>query len=94
MIPLEELLGKTLLVGITDYDADGNAIDRTQFLGRAIGINAGGIQLELADGSVYWLPPDTQSTYPAPPGSYRLRSTGEIVENPDCLSTLNRTRED
>lgn len=29
MIPLEELLGKTLLVGITDYDADGNAIDQT-----------------------------------------------------------------
>ena len=57
-------------------------------------INAlGGIQLELADGSVYWLPPDTQSTYPAPPGSYRLRSTGEIVENPDYLSTWNRTRE-
>lgn len=93
MIPLKELLGKTLLVGITDYDADGNAIAQTQFLGRAIGINAGGIQLELADGSVYWLPPDTRSTRPAPPGSYRLRSTGEIVENPDYLSTWNRTRE-
>ena len=93
MIPLDELLGKTLLVGITDYDADGNAIGQTQFLGRVIGITTRGIQLELADGSVYWLPPDTQSTRPAPAGSYRLRSTGEIVENPDFLSTWNRTRE-
>ena len=93
MIPLEELLGKTMLVGITDYDDDGNAIGQTQFLGRVIGTGEGGIRLELADGSVYWLPPDTRSTHPAQPGRYRLRSTGEIVENPDFLSTWNRTRE-
>ncbi|HZK81678.1 MAG TPA: hypothetical protein VFC46_11435 [Humisphaera sp.] len=33
------------------------------------------------------LPPDLRSLKPARPGIYRLRSTGQEIENPDYLTT-------
>ena len=87
----EIFVGKTFLVGITDYDADGGAVSQTQFFGRVEAVYSNGILLRLPDGSAYMLPPDLSSTKPAPPGTYRLRSTGEEIENPDYLSVWNRT---
>jgi len=39
-----------------------------------------------------WLPPDLRAFQDAPPGEYRLRSTGEVVVDPDFISswTINR----
>lgn len=82
-----------MLVGITDYDQEGNAVAQAQFAGRVISAGEKGILLRLADGGSYLLPPDLSSTKPAPPGCYRLRSTGEVVENPDYLSVWNRTKD-
>lgn len=90
---VEELLGKTVLVGITDYDPAGNPVSQTQFFGRVEKVNGEGFWVRKQDGSDFWLPPDLSSTQPAPPGVYRLRSTGEVIENPDFLSVWNRTRE-
>jgi len=33
------------------------------------------------------LPPEPEAYEPAPPGEYRLRSTGEVVVDPDYLTT-------
>lgn len=88
----DSILGKTILVGITDYDGVGNAVSQTQFCEKIEAVYQNGILLRLPDGSAYMLPPDLSSTKPAPPGSYRLRSTGEVIENPDYLSVWNRTK--
>jgi hypothetical protein len=34
-------------------------------------------------GELYWLPPDLRAYREAPKGTYRLRATGEIIEDPD-----------
>jgi len=44
------------------------------------------------DGEIIGLPPDLSSTQVAALGEYRLRSTGEIVVNPDYLTTWNINR--
>ena len=38
-------------------------------------------------GELLTLPPDLRPFQPAPAGSYRLRSTGEVVLDPDYLAT-------
>ncbi|MBQ9952472.1 MAG: hypothetical protein IJO98_10125 [Clostridia bacterium] len=90
---LDSILGKTFLVGITDYDKDGNAVSQIQFFGRVETVYKNGIRIRCSDGSEYMLPPDLSSTHPAPKGSYRLRSKGEVIENPDYLSTWNRIKD-
>ncbi len=53
-----------------------------------------GITLRLAgsrSGEVYTLPPDLRAFFPARPGSYRLRGTGEVVIDPDYTTTWDLT---
>jgi hypothetical protein len=46
-----------------------------------------GVAVRRAEASgVYWLPPDLRGWKPAPPGEYRLKSTGEVVVDPDYLA--------
>lgn len=93
--PLEvdwpELVGKRLLVGITRKDKRGNVLGQDQLHGVIeIADPARGITLELqgADaGRKYTLPPDLRAFRHARPGEYRLRSTGEVVVDPDLLAT-------
>ena len=89
----ENFVGKTFLVGITDYNSNGSAVSQTQFCGTVEAVFQNGILLHLPDGSTYMLPPDLSSTSPAQPGSYRLSSTGEVIENPNYLSVWNRTKD-
>ena len=94
MTELGDLPGKTILLGLTFTDADGNELDRTQRHGvvdvadaqRGIGIRfvAPG---QAWDGEVYWLPPDLRAIREAAPGAYRLRSTGETIVDPDFTAT-------
>ena len=55
------------------------------------GLAAAGITMRFPDESVYRLPPELRGIQPAPPGVYRLRSTGEELENPDFLYTWTIT---
>jgi hypothetical protein len=51
---------------------------------------AQGITLRLLGkraGETFVLPPDLDALHPAQPGSYRLRQTGEIVVDPDFVTT-------
>ncbi|MDQ4048225.1 MAG: hypothetical protein M3131_02430 [Actinomycetota bacterium] len=86
-------LGKQVLVGLTTLSTAGELIERKQFAGRLATVDRlRGLELELEDGDRYWLPPDVRSLEPAPPGDYRLRSTGQTVRDPDFLFTWTITR--
>jgi len=85
-----ELVGRTILLGLTFADAEGNVDTRTQRHGLIeIADPERGIATRLVapgqpwDGELYWLPPDLSSLSEAPPGAYRLRSTGETIVDPD-----------
>lgn len=84
-----DLLGKVMLIGFTYYSADHVAVEQKQFWGTVIESNEKGINVRQKNGGIISLPPDLCSTKPAPPGEYRLRSTGEIVVDPDFLTTWN-----
>ena len=79
-----EYIGKRLLVGITYQSHKGELIRQEQFHGLIVEADEGGIVIERNDtGEWQSLPPELME---APPGEYRLRSTGEVVVNPDYLA--------
>ena len=86
-----DLIGKRVLVGITTLDFHGNLRSQEQVHGRIdIADPKQGLLIELqgvGDGRKYSLPPDLRSFEYAPSGEYRLRSTGEVVTDPDFLVT-------
>ena len=83
------LVGATVLIGITRLRADGS--EQEQMFGTIISANARrGFEIApegSREGEIYWLPPDHRNFFPAQPGEYRLRSTGEIVTDPTYTST-------
>lgn len=85
------LLGQVALVGLTKLSADDEVIEQRQLFGRVVSVDPrSGICLSLEGqraGERFSLPPDTRPIDPAPPGEYKLRSTGELVVNPDFLIT-------
>jgi hypothetical protein len=86
-----ELLGAHVLVGVTDMNQAGEVVGKSQFHGRVIKAHpTEGVILVDATGHEHWLPPRRASYEPADPGEYRLRSTGEIVVDPDYLTTWIR----
>jgi hypothetical protein len=89
----DRFLGKTLLVGITYYDNSGKEIEKKQFWGTMTSITSKkGIEITNPDTKeIFYLPPDLSAICPAEKGEYRLRSTGDMVSNPDYLTTWTRT---
>ncbi|MBR6782605.1 MAG: hypothetical protein IKM33_05350 [Clostridia bacterium] len=88
----DDLLGKVLLVGITYYTQSDEFIEQKQFYGTVTEVGSTLIRLRQKDGTEITLPPDLRSTKRARPGEYTLRSTGEVVVNPDFLATWNVNR--
>jgi hypothetical protein len=89
------LLGTIVLIGITREGLD--AVTQEQFYGTVVTADADGIELLLGGsrtGDRYWLPPDLRAFFPAQPGSYRLRSTGETLKNPDFTAVWTITSGD
>lgn len=91
-ITFSDLIGKTILIGFTYYTSTNEFIEQKQCWGRVIESNENRILVKLNDGEIFELPPDLSSTQVAAPGEYRLHSTGEIVVNPDYLTTWNINR--
>ena len=87
-----EYLGKHILVGMTYIDHNDTLVEQIQFHGTITRITEEGIFIDRADGTgEFSLPPDLDSLHPAKAGEYRLRSTGEVVVDPDYLSTWTVT---
>jgi hypothetical protein len=89
----DRLVGAHVLVGKTYEDADGEVIDQVQFHGTIETVDERkGLSVRRDDsGDVEWLPPDLRAFSKAKPGEYRLRSTGEVVVDPDYLSVWTIT---
>ena len=83
------LVGRTLLVGITQKDHTGKVIRRYQVFGvvSAAARDRGICVKNADDGVETWFPPDTRHIIPAEPGEYRNRTTGEVVTDPDYTAS-------
>ncbi len=86
-VTFSDLIGKIMLIGMTYYTHDDQFIEQKQFWGKVVEIREDVILVQQKNGENISLPPDLRSVKIAPPGTYRLRSTGETIENPDYLST-------
>ncbi len=91
----DDLFGKIVLVGLTRWEL--GCLTQEQFYGRVVRLEEHrGIWLALGgtrEGDEFILPPSTKDLKAAPPGTYRLRSTGEEVINPDYLTTWTVERD-
>ncbi len=78
------VIGKRLLVGVR-WRSKGEIVREEQFHGLIIEADVDGIVVERSDtGARVVLPPQLSA---AAKGEYKLRSTGEVVSNPDYLAT-------
>ncbi len=93
-----DLVGSTVLIGLTVMDRNGRLSEERQLHGVVVSVDRkNGFEIKLAGaraGETYWLPPDLSSFKSADPGEYRLRSTGEVILDPDYLSTWTITKAD
>lgn len=84
-----DLIGRKILIGITYLDDNGATAELKQLHGMVVAVcEEDGICVELAgtrSGEYWHMPPDTSGISVADPGEYQLRSTGEVIENPDYL---------
>src|SRR5690349_13837487 len=89
-------VGKHLLIGMTYLDHNYQFIEQKQFHRTIVRINEHeGIVIKLHNSEdEFKLPPDIKSLQTAAPGEYRLRATGEIVVDPDLVTTwtLNKPK--
>jgi hypothetical protein len=82
-----QLIGKTILVGVTLKSWGGQIVDMRQVLGEIVEADArSGIHIARAEGGDYWLPPDTRSLQPAEPGEYLLHKGGSVTD-PDYVTS-------
>jgi hypothetical protein len=88
----EVILGSHVLVGLTYRNADGTVDHQEQLHGFTTRVDASGVVIQLwGSEETYTLPPDLRNYEPAAPGEYRLRSTGEVVVDPDFISNWTIT---
>ena len=85
---LNELLGKSVLIGITRVDHKGELLSQQQYHGRVESLDGGLVHVRIAGTSEdFTLPPDPSAFVKASPGRYTLRSTGEVIVDPDFISS-------
>lgn len=84
-------IGKYLLVGITRTSNKGKILSQQQLHGIIVTATAEAIELELEgvnEGKTWRMPPVLEALSPAKRGRYELKTTGEVVEDPDFTFTL------
>ncbi len=88
------LIGSKVLIGLTFVSDAGE--EQVQMHGVVTEATPeSGIEIALEGnraGDTYRLPPDLRGFFPAPPGEYRLRSTGEVVIDPDFTANWTISR--
>lgn len=84
-------IGKYLLVGITRTGNKGKVLTQQQLHGVIVTATAECIEIELGgvhEGETWRMPPILEKFSPAKRGKYELKTTGEVVEDPDFTFTL------
>ncbi|AGA30140.1 hypothetical protein [Singulisphaera acidiphila] len=86
----DEYVGRTLLLGINYTGPDGGLRRQEQIVGTIMVVDlVEGIVVSCdPDGRTVVLPSDPTWVEKAPPAQYRLRSTGQVVTNPDYLADI------
>lgn len=87
----KDLIGKVILVGMTFYNNADEFVEQKQLWGTIASISDSTIIIKQNDGGEFSIPNDISAIEKANPGEYRLHSTGEVVVNPDFLSTWTIT---
>jgi hypothetical protein len=82
-----EILGKSVLVGLTVLSVDGFVRDVQQWHGVVVAIDAEVVKVRCPSGEMKTLPPSLEAFELAVPGEYTLGGTGEVVSNPDLICT-------
>ncbi len=88
-----QLIGKRVLIGLT-FVTPGEADRLEQMHGTVDDVTEAGFAVRLPNYEIYWLPPDLRPWEAAAKGQYRLRSTGEVVVDPDYTSNWRVTSGD
>jgi hypothetical protein len=91
------LLGARVLIGLTYLRKNGDFHSQVQMHGEITSVDPSGVTIALAgvhEGETYVLPPDLTSFVVANPGVYTLRSTGEVIEDPDYTTSWAITKPD
>jgi hypothetical protein len=84
---LNSYVGKSIIIGLTYLDYEGQFIKREELYGKIIRFDNNGIDILLNNSDrVFNLPPDKDAIKVAEPGEYRFKSTGEVIVDPDFLS--------
>jgi len=84
-------VGKVVLVGVTERALDGAVAGQDQLHGVIVAATPHGIDIALRgvhEGMTWRMPPCLEDLAVAEPGAYRLRSTGEVVEDADFVFSL------
>lgn len=76
---------------MTIREPDGEVVSRTQFCGVVLEV-AEGVVVVDKDGEPALLPSDDLAYTVAPRGSYTLAGSGEVVVDPDYVTTWDVTR--
>jgi hypothetical protein len=84
---LTGMIGKRILAGITYLDDAGEVVNRLEIVGTVQSVEPLVAIHRGDDADPFTLPPEPDAFEPAPPGDYRLRSTGEVIVDPDYLTT-------
>jgi hypothetical protein len=90
----QKYIGKYILVGITQEDAFGKVTGQFQVHGVIELVAPDGVTIALRgtrQGEYYVIPPVLSDLDPAEPGEYRLHSTGELVIDPDYMTSFTIT---
>ena len=85
------LPGKYIIVGLRYVGLNG-APDRLEqkhgVIAKADRQDGIAVELRGSDlGECHWMPPQTSILRRAKPGTYRLKGSGDVIENPDYLAT-------
>jgi hypothetical protein len=91
MTDLGEMIGRKLLVGIAYLGTKGHPEQSIELAGIVTSVDPL-VPVDRGTGEPFTLPPEPDAFDPARPAEYRLRSTSEVVADPDFVTswTLGR----
>jgi len=87
---MNTFVGKYMLIAVTYVDGSGQEESSIQMHGTVESVSEQGITISLKgerEGESWTMPANVNAISPAVPGRYQLPETGEIVENPDFITT-------
>lgn len=82
---LSSLVGKTVMVGVDLHDSSGMLVRRVQIHGMVSEADTEAVVVSMVGGKRFYLPPAPTAFRQLPKGTYRERSTGEVITDPDFV---------